>query len=229
MRSIISTLAIFLVVAAVSLNAQPRYGNGNGMNGIHPFIAQHGSELNLTDDQMKEIAELNLEFRQEFRANRQGNRGRRGTFRNGRRANQSAEWTEARTEYHNKMMEMLTDDQKQILRSTMQERVENAHQFRIVQHEVLLDEAGLEGDKRQQVLNLMNEHSRQMMVTRMETLETPGNFGQLRGVGFESRTELNNQLKELLTVAEYQKLQEVMGTPRAGVYGRSGRNSRFNR
>lgn len=226
MRSIISTLAIFLVAAALSLNAQPR--NGNGMNGIHPFIAQHGSELDLTDAQLKEIAELNLEFRKEFRANRQGNRG----LRDGRRANQRAEWMEERAEYHNKIMDILTDNQKQILRSTVQERAENIHQFRMIQHEVLLDEVGIEGDKREQVLTLMNEHSEQMMEARMENLGTPGNFGQLRGTGFESRTELHNQLKELLTAAEYQNLQEMMVTPRAGDNARMGRrggNSRFNR
>jgi len=230
MKTIISTLVIFLMAAAISLNAQPRFGNGsgNGMNGIHPFIAQHGTDLNLTDDQMKDIAELNLEYRQEFRANRQGYRGNRGA----RRANRSTEWSDARAEYHSKIMDILSDDQKQILRSTMRERVENTHQFRMIQHEVILDEAGIEGDKRQQVLTLMNDHSMQMMESRLENLETPGNFGRYRYEGVESRTELHNQLKELLTAAEYQNLREVMGTPRAGNYDRMGRrwgNSRFNR
>jgi len=234
MKTIISTLVIFLMAAAISLNAQPRFGNGsgNGMNGIHPFIAQHGTDLNLTDDQMKDIAELNLEYRQEFRANRQGYRSNRGAGRDGRRANRSTEWSDARAEYHSKIMDILSDDQKQILRSTMRERVENTHQFRMIQHEVILDEAGIEGDKRQQVLTLMNDHSMQMMESRLENLETPGNFGRYRGEGVESRTELHNQLKELLTAAEYQNLREVMGTPRAGNYDRMGRrsgNSRFNR
>lgn len=231
MRTIISTLAIFLMAAAMSLNAQPRNGNGYGMNGINPFVAQHGSELNLTEDQMREIASLSLEFKQEFRSNRPGNRGRRGAFRNGRRVNQSTEWTDTRAEYHAKVMDILTDDQKQILRSTMQERAESAHQFRTIRHEVLLDEAGFEGEKRQQVLNLMNEHSEQLLDARMENLETPGNIGQFRSAGFESRTELQSQLKELLTVTEYQKLQEVMGTPFFGNNVRSGRKGgvpRFN-
>lgn len=232
MRSIISTLAIFLVVAAVSLNAQPRSGNGTGMNGIQPFIAQHGTELNLTDDQMKELAELNMEYRQEFRANRQGsrgNRGQRGSVRSANRANLDSGWVQSRSEYYTKAMDILTEDQKQILKDAVQARAENAHQFRMVQHEVIMDEAGLEGDKRQSVLSMMNEHSRQILETRLENIETQG-FGQYRDERYDSRLELRNELKELLTVAEYQKLQDVMGTPRSGNERRNGRrgNSRFN-
>ena len=232
MRSIISTLAIFLVVAAVSLNAQPRSGSGTGMNGIYPFIAQHGTELNLTEDQMIELAELNMEYRQEFRANRQGtrgNRGQRGSVRGAKRANLDSGWVQLRSEYYTKAMDILTEDQKQILKSSVRARAENAYQFRMVQHEVVMDETGLEGDKRQNVLNLMNEHSRQILETRLENIETQG-FGQYRDDRYDSRLELRNELKELLTVAEYQKLQEVMGTPRSGNERRNGRrgNSRFN-
>jgi len=232
MRTIISTLIIFLMAAAVSLNAQPRFGNGNGMNGIHPLISQHGQELSLTDNQLKALAELNLEYRNEFRENwqgRRGNRGQRGSFRDARRANWSDGWVQARAEYHAKAMDILTEDQRETLRSSVQERAENAHQFRMVQHEVIVDEVGLEGDKRQNVLNLMNDHSRQILETRLENIETPA-FGQYRDDWYDSRLELHNELKELLTVAEYQKLQEVMGTPRFASDGRYGRrgNSRFN-
>lgn len=237
MKSIISTLAIFLVAAAISLNAQPRYGNGNGsgMQGIHPFITQHGSDLNLTEGQMKEIAELNLKFRQDFRANRTGNRGlrgQRGSFRDGRRGTLNSGWIDDRSEYHAMIMDILTDDQTQMLQSIIKERAENAHQFRTIQHELIVDEAGIEGEKRQNVLNLMNAHSEEMLEARMENVQSQRSYGDYRGAGFESRTELHNQLKELLTVAEYQNLQEVMGTPRAGYSDRSGRrggNSRFNR
>src|SRR6056297_3547946 len=103
MRTIISTLIIILMTAAVSLNAQPRFGNGNGMNGFHPLISQYGQELNLTDSQMKALAELNLEYRDEFRENwqgRRGNRAQRGSFRGVRRANWSDGWLQSRSEYH---------------------------------------------------------------------------------------------------------------------------------
>jgi len=232
MRTIISTLIIFLMAAAISLNAQPRYGNGNGMNGIHLFISQHGQDLNLTDSQMQALAELNFQYRRELRGDwqgRNGNRGQRGSFRGSRRANWSDGWVESRSEYHTKVMDILTDDQVQTLKSTVQERAENAHRFRMVQHEVIVNEAGLDSDKRLQVLNLMNDHSRQILETRIENIETPG-FGQYRGERYDSRIELLSDLKELLTVAEYQKLQDVMGTPRFANdrrYGRWG-NSRFN-
>lgn len=232
MRTIISTLIIFLMAAAVSLNAQPRFGNGNGMNGFHPLISQYGQELNLTDSQMKALAELNLEYRQEFRADWQGrraNRGQRGSFRGTNRPNRSDGWIQARSEYHAEVMDILSEDQKQTLRNAVQERAEKAHEFRMAQHEVVVDEVGLEGDKRQNVLNLMNDHSLQLLETRVENIETPA-FGQYRDDRFDSRLELHNELKELLTVAEYRKLQDVMGTPRFandGRYGRRG-NPRFN-
>jgi hypothetical protein len=232
MRTIISTLIIFLMTAAVSLNAQPRFGNGNGMNGFHPLISQYGQELNLTDSQMKALAELNLEYRQEFRADwqgRRGSRGQRGSFRGTNRPNRSDGWIQLRSEYHAEVMDILTEDQKETLRNAVQERAEKAHQFRMAQHEVVVDEVGLEGDKRQSVLNLMNDHSRQLLETRVENIETPA-FGQYRDDRYDSRSELQNELKELLTVAEYRKLQDVMGTPRFandGRYGRRG-NPRFN-
>jgi hypothetical protein len=227
MKSIISTLVIFLTVAAMSLQAQTRPGNG-----IQPFLSQYAEELNLTNDQMKELAELNMEYRQELRGNiqgRRGNRGQRGTARGTRRANWNDEWVEARSEYHTKVMDILNEDQVSTLKGIVQDRAENAHQFRMAQHEVYADAAGLEGEKRQDVINLMNDHSRVVMETRINNIETPG-FGLNRADRFESRLELQNDLKELLTVSEYQKLQDVMGTRRFDNNGRPGRrgNSRFN-
>lgn len=226
MKKIISTLAIFLFVATISMNAQPRPGNG-----MHPLISQYGEELNLTNDQMKELAELNMEYRQEVRGSMQGRRGNRGFRENRRnnRNNRSNGWIEAREDYHAKVMDILTDDQKELLRNAMIDRAESAHQFRMVQHEVIADEAGLEGEKREQVLNLMNEHSRQILEARLEIIDTPG-FGQFRGEGLDSRNELQNELKELLTAEEYETLRDVMGTQQPGKDARNGRrgNSRFN-
>lgn len=227
MKSMISTVAIFLVFAAMTLQAQSRSGNG-----IHSMVSQYGEELNLTDDQMKEIAELNLEYREEVRENlegRRGNRGQRGNKRDDRRNNWDDGRVEARAEYHAEVMDILTANQKTILRDAITKRAENTHQFRMVQHEVYADAAGLEGEKRQNVLNLMNEHSREVMETRLENIET-ADFGLNRAYRLESRVELQTELEELLTVSEYQTLQDVMGVRRLGNDGRSGRrgNSRYN-
>lgn len=216
MRTIISTLAIFLIVTTLSMNAQPRSGYG-----INPLISQYGEELNLSNDQMTELAELNLEYRQETRGSMRDRRGNRG-FRANRGNNRNFQRAEAWSDYQEKLMEILTEEQKEYLRNAVMEQAERAHQFRMIQHEVMVDEAGLTGEKRQQVLSMMNEHSRRILEARSESMGTPG-FGQFRGQNYESRRDLQNELKGLLTVEEYQNLQEVMGPRRLGVNGRTGR------
>lgn len=227
MRHIILISVIFAL--SVTMVEAQRGFNGAGYSpGIHPMLTTDMEDLNLTEDQKSEIAELMVEMRSANRSvyrNQRSTRGNRGNMRSNRRSGNNnkglTQRFERRSEVDGKMMEILTDDQKNILAQKAVERIENAHEFRMLQHEVMLDKAGLESDKKDRVLEIMEEHSNEMLHERKEALSNSEFYIGYRAENFERRVEMENQIKEILTAAEFEQFQEVMGMR---PYSRRGNN-----
>lgn len=216
MKSLI--IATVLVFATSISQAQSGQRGGNTVTpGTHSLVFQDLGELNLSTEQKKDLAELMMQRRSENRNNlgrQRPNQRKSGNARSNRGDNNRVSVEkrhEMRTETHNKVMDILTDEQAQVLREKTVERAETFREFRMLQHELALDKAGVSEDKKAQVLALFREHGQAMMDTRGD-VESGARDG--RDV-FGERTELLNSLKGILTVEEFNKVRQSMGIRRA--------------
>ena len=205
--------------------AQPGNQSGAWMGGGHNFIANYGEMLELTDDQKRELIAIGMENRSERRFTQQQNRRDRGPALRGNRQNnrqgavrgrgnqqRGGERWENRAELHNQILEVLTDGQKEKLEAVRAERIDSMVELRTLRHEVMIEKAGLEGDKAVKVNELLNVHAQ-------SRAEFAGERDRERML--ESREALHNELKEILTAAEYENLQQFMGQARQGNWNRN--------
>ncbi|MCG2588474.1 Spy/CpxP family protein refolding chaperone [Rhodohalobacter sulfatireducens] len=222
-------LALFVLMSTLSqVVAQPMNRAGLNAPGIQYLITEYGDELELTDDQKSELIALQLEHRNEWRAdNREMFQNRRGDFRRGKRdgrqgprgqgfRNADPQFmqarTEARMEMRQEVMDILTGEQQNLLQSNMIEKAEKAHEFRTLRHQSMVDEAGIEGEKADQVLNLLNAQSANRLELDKQRVQNPTEVAQeLWTDHFEKMRETNDQLQSILTVDEYQELRQHMG------------------
>ena len=233
-----------------SLNAQNQ-NRSAFMPGVQQIITQYGDELNLSDQQKSDLIALQVERRAEWqrpgvRGDRQrgqmtGQRrstGQRGSVRGDRRSDRQgargagfergdieARW-ERSANYHEDILEILTDSQIAQLKSIRLERIENLYEYRALRHDAMIERAELDGEKAAEVsskLNRINELHKRMQIQRMEN---PDQFESeaLQQVMDEIRT-IHEELRSTLTVTEYQNLQPGF---RAGV-GQSGRQQSSGR
>lgn len=217
-------LVLFVWMSTLSqLLAQPINRAGANAPGIQYLITEYGDELELTKDQKSELIALQIEHRNQFRPNnRPARRGDRGEFRRGsgnRNFNQNfrEDRFEARMEMRQEVLDILTDEQVEILQTNMIERAVKAHEFRTLRHQYMVNEAGIEGDKADQVLNLLNAQSVNRLELEKQRIENPTEVDQeLWADHFEKMRETNDQLQSILTVDEYQELRQNMGFGRQG-------------
>ncbi|MDR9409931.1 MAG: hypothetical protein RI573_13905 [Balneolaceae bacterium] len=154
------------------------------------------------------------DFRRGKRDGRQGPRGQ--GFRNTDPQFMQAR-TEARMEMRQEVMDILTGEQQNLLQSNMIEKAEKAHEFRTLRHQSMVDEAGIEGEKADQVLNLLNAQSANRLELDKQRVQNPTDVDQeLWTDHFEKMRETNDQLQSILTVDEYQELRQHMGFGRRG-------------
>ncbi|NBC64547.1 MAG: hypothetical protein GVY07_02635 [Bacteroidetes bacterium] len=227
-------LALFVLMGTLSqVVAQPMNRAGLNAPGVQYLITEYGDELELTGDQKSELIALQIEHRNEWRAdNSEMFQNRRGDFRRGRRdgrqgprgqgfRNVDPEFmqarTEARMEMRQEVMDVLTDEQQNQLQSKMIEKAEKAHEFRTLRHQYIVDEAGIEGEKAEQVLNLLNAQSANRLKLDQQRVQNPTEVAQeLWTDHFKKMRETNDQLQSILTVDEYQELRQHMGFGRRG-------------
>lgn len=188
----------------------------NGFPGIHQIIAEYGEQLNLSDDQKSELIAIQLDRRQNIRANRvrnqrtdrPGMRSHRGSMRNtDERNNQVSEMTSA---YFEKVNEVLTDTQEQILRSLLIDKVHQNRELQILQNNEILSRAGIEGENAIRVLEILNRQSEAAADLAVYRIENPDEsvreklreFAQLRRDGL-------NEMKQFLTATEFENLQQM--------------------
>lgn len=222
-------LTVCIVMGALSqVLAQPMNRAGLNAPGVQYIITQYGDDLQLSDDQKNELIALQIEHRNEFRSqnrpmmqNRRGdfrrgrNNGRRGSGRQGFR-NADPELMQARFDARMQMrqdvLDILSNEQVEQLTTIMTEQAERAHEFRTFRHQYLVEEAGIEGDKADQVLSLLNAQSANRLELAKQRIQNPTEVTQdLWTSHFEKMRDTNDQLQNVLTVNEYQKLRQNMG------------------
>lgn len=214
-------LVLFILIGAVSQAiAQPMNRAGLNAPGIQNLITEYGDELNLTDEQKSELIALQIEhrdrFRQDIRANfrrgRDGQRGARGRgFRNADPEARQARF-DSRIEMRQEVLDILTDDQVELLQSKMIEEAEKAHEFRTFRHKYLVEEAGIQGDKAEQVLRLLDAQSESRLELDKQRILNPEEVDSAAIADrFQKIKDTDDEIRGLLTVDEYESLRKNLG------------------
>lgn len=235
-------LTVCVMTGAISqLLAQPVNRAGLNAPGIQYLVTEYGDELALTGEQKNQLIALQVEHRNEWRAeNRQMFQGRKGDFRrgrnNGRRGprdegfrNTDPEFmqaqAEARMEMRQEMLDILTDEQENLLQSKIIEKAERAHEFRTFRHQYMINEAGIEAEKAEQVLGLLNTQSANRLELAKQQIQNPAEVDRELFTGhFQQMRDTDDQLRSILTVDEYESLRKNMGSA-----NRPNRNERGSR
>jgi Spy/CpxP family protein refolding chaperone len=221
-------LTVFITASVTQVYAQQaRAGNYGTPN----LIVQYADELGLTEEQKKEIINISLEARQQYRGTMRGTRsdGRRGGIQRGT-PQRLERGIGQRQSIHNDVLEVLTETQREQLSSLMASRAENAHEFRTLRHQLMVSNAGIEGEKADRVLEILNRQSElRLDFARQRMLETgaPGRGSRIEAM--DETRQLNQELRNLLTVAEYQQLTGARGLQRFEARNQERRPRRGNR
>jgi len=228
-------LTVFITATVTHVFAQQaRAGNYGTPN----LIVQYSDELGLTEEQKKEIINISLEARQQYRGTMRGQRGTmRGTRSNGRRGGIQRGTPQRlergigqRQSIHSEVLVVLTEEQRDRLTSLMASRAENAHEFRTLRHQLIVSNAGIEGEKADRVLEILNRQSElRLDFARQGMLETDVTGRESRIEAMAETRQLNQELRNLLTVAEYQQLTGARGLQRFEARNQERRPRRGNR
>ena len=225
MKKIVLIL-IFIAGTFTQIEAQQIQASGMGQyDGIQNLIVEHGDDLQLTDAQKKDLIALSLERREGVQRNVRMMRSDRGVVREnrelGRRGNSDrserrvvvmGERSEQRSEIQQKIHGILTEEQLQVLQDKKNDRADKAHEYRMLRHELMVEKAGIDNEKSDAVLSLLNQQSENrlnMEKMRIENSEMSDSEAMQNHI--EQMQETMDELKQILTVAEYENLQEYMG------------------
>lgn len=225
----------FIAISVTQIIAQQGRGFGPGEQQL---IIQHADELGLTEEQKKEIIHITLEARQQYRGSMRGQRGSmRGTQTNGRRG-EIQRGTSGRFErgigyrssLNAEVLEVLTEEQRDRLYNLMAERAESAHEFRTLSHQLMVSNAGIEGEKAARALEILNRRSELRLGLAKERITSPDTVDREARLEVMAETrQLSDELRNLLTVAEYQQLTGTRGLQRSEARGQERRPRRGNR
>jgi hypothetical protein len=209
-------MLMLLVAGVTAVDAQQMRGAASG---AEMFIIQYGDELNLTVDQKKELLLAALEQRSQMRETRnQRVQYRRGAAMNrSERAGQRAyrgERSERRAEIQRPAtiyQDILTEQQMERLAEIRTERAENRKEVQLLRNRVAVENTGIEDAKQARTVELLNRRTELMAgMQQQRTVRQRGERdSEMRGVMQEIR-EVNEELKNLLSAAEYEKLQQTM-------------------
>lgn len=239
MKKAVLLLVFLFATAATQIISQPLGRMGFNSPGVQQLITQYGDELQLTEDQKSQLIQLQMEHRKQFQTygrrsmNGRGNRGHRN-FRGNRPGTDQgsmmgpgycctgfggANW-QSRLDMRNEVLDILTDDQRELLQDKMLEQAESAHEFRTLRHEYIVSESGIEGDKAAQVLDLLNAQSEVHLNLAKQRIINPGDItlGQLEE-RFQQMRNTHNELRNFLSVDEYDNLRQNMGFGYAPGFG----------
>lgn len=201
--------------------SQPRSMH-TGSQGMSNFVVLHADALNLTADQKSEIAAIQVAHQQNMRANRQsmqkqsGRQNNRNQLNQGRHIDnqpvmQRANRIEDRMELHSELISILTEDQKSQLKEIRKEQVRNRNEFRTLTMTTALESLELSSEKHAKVSQILTAHTATMLAQRLAEIEANFERGEMgpqrdRDEQWERRDNMHNELKEILTVNEYEKL-----------------------
>lgn len=241
MRKVIILMIFIFGSVFTQALAQPMQQGRSQAPGIQHFIIEYGDQLNLTDEQKGELIALQVENRDQYqvrgdiqmprRDRRQFREGRRGGRRDGNFREERREMRQERAEHRlkmrNEVLEILSEDQQEELQSILIDKTERAHEFRTFRNEYLVDEAGIEGDKADEVLDLLNAQSESRLEMAMKRFQNPEEMNREPFADrFQQMKDTNDQLRSILTVDEYESLRKNLGFenhPHRGKRDRRGR------
>ncbi len=204
-------ILILLFAGVTALNAQQMI---NSLQGAERFILQHGDELNLTEDQKQQMLSMGIERRSQTREVRTERmqprrgaaiqRGERGGQRaeRGQRNDRRVEGQRLAELYQN----ILTDEQMQRLTELRNERNESMQEVRILRNRVAVEHAGIDEPKRTEVIEILDRRTTIMAGLDWQRGQRNSNLQE----SMPELRELQDELKNLLSAAEYEKLQQTM-------------------
>ncbi len=216
MKKAFSVTFILFFVFALQGYAQQLSGQHHGLPGVNQIILQYGEQLNLTDEQKSELLAIQKDRRQNLqhtrlrnqRTDRPGMRSQRGIVRD--RNERDEQPSQRRSVYTEQVYEVLTDQQGQTLRNLLIEQVHNIRELQNMQHQEKVTHAGIEGEKAERVLEILDRQSLASADLAIYRIENPGESvrGKLQEIA-ELRRDGLNEMKEFLTVTEFENLQPL--------------------
>ena len=205
----IGILLIILSFSAVTIQAQNMQNRGSMTPGIEQIVTMYEDQINITDEQLADITERQLKFRETMRASRvQNNRANRGQQQRQKvRQGENLRGQHTRTILNS----VLSDSQMGQLKEVMKEQADFSHRYTTVRHQKIVELAEIEGEKRDAVFEVMNSHADQRHQLQLKMIENPNS------VDADERQQLmdkmqadRDELKSMLTVEEYENLMQFM-------------------
>ena len=207
-------LLMIVSLSAVTVQAQNMQNRGLMAPGMEQIVTKYGDQINITDEQLADIAERQLQFRETMRTARLQNRASRGQQQERRvRQGENLRGQHSQTI----LSSVLTDSQMNELKELMKDRAEFNHRFTTVRQEKIVEHVGLEGDKRSAVLDMMNRHADQRHQMQLKMIDNPGSVdADERRKMMETMRADRDELKSMLTVEEYENLMQLMNSRQNG-------------
>jgi len=204
-------IIVALSLFAITLQAQnmQRQQAMSGNPGIQQIVMMYGEELDITDDQLAEIVAKQLEYRQTMRsAKQQSNRANRGQQQRPNRQGENIRAQHAQSI----LVDVLSNSQMEKLNELMRNRAEFSHRYTTIRHQQIVERSGLEGEKRDSVLEMMNRHAEMRRDLQMQMIENPDSVDadDRQQVMDQMRNDMED-LQSMLTVEEYENLMQFMG------------------
>ncbi len=232
-------LALCVLLGTISqVMAQPMNRAGLNAPGIQTLIIEYGDDLNVTDEQKNELIALQIEHRNEFREvvrekfrrDRDGSRGARDLgFRNSDPDSRQARF-DSRMELRQEVLDILTEEQIGQLQAKLIEKAEKAHEFRTFRHQYIVNATGIEGEKAEQVLTLLNDQSANRLELDTKRIQNPAEVDRDLFVNhFQQMRDTDDELRSILTVDEYESLRKNLGFSERSDQDRGPRARRWSR
>lgn len=191
---------IILNVLLALMFASPAFAQNMMGDRGHNFLINYAEQLQLTESQKSQIIAIQVEQRNAMRSQRQEVRG------SGREQGARQQWQrENRTAHHEQIMAVLTDAQRAQMKTLRKQRVEQNFEYRTMYHRQMIESANLSRSKARDVQKILDEYNKQMKAFQITRIES-GEMGGSPEVQRAYRMAAQNQLKEILTVAEYEAL-----------------------
>jgi len=192
-----------------------------GQRGGDQFILKYGEQLELTDAQKQQIMKLRMDRGTEMQERRQNNRDNRGrAAKQGQRdrtdrPQMQGNMMENRMELRSDLLDILNESQQSTLKNILVSEVDERIELVQLRHKTMVENTGIEGEKAQNVVQLMNATHAVMAGLQKERIMSgePFTSEKMQDIR-ERREQTQDRIKNLLTAAEYEKLQEQMRSNR---------------
>ena len=198
-----------LSFSTVTIQAQNMQNRGMMTPGVQQIVTMYGDQINITDEQLANIIERQLQLRNTMQGARvQNNRANRGQQQQRPvRQGENLRGQHTRTILNS----VLSDSQMNQLKELMAEKAEFTHRYTTVRHQKIVELAEIEGEKRDAVLEVMNSHADQRHQLQLRMIENPNSVNADERQQLMERMQSDrDELKSLLTVEEYENLMQFM-------------------